>query len=130
MNLILALFVFTQFLYAKEGCDDTGKYYRECADQEKLFSHAFEKARDSKRSLLILVGADYCPGCKQLHKAFEQEPLKSQIGKEFDFVKISRVLGREKNPSGEAVMDRLMMITKAPQKPKGYPLLEIGRAHV
>jgi thiol-disulfide isomerase/thioredoxin len=51
---------------APSACPMVWKRYDACADQMAKFTDALDKARESKRKLLVVFGADWCPWCRTI----------------------------------------------------------------
>ena len=106
-------------------CPQTYVRYLACDDQMARFSAALAKAREGKRKLLVVFGADWCPWCQTIDKnvmAAEYLNHPDLIDK-FEVVKIAlNVLQNSRKvivPSGQAVLD-LVSANIRPDKPEGY----------
>ena len=51
---------------APSACPMAWKRYDACADQMIKFTDALAKAREGKRKLLVVFGADWCPWCRTI----------------------------------------------------------------
>jgi len=105
------------------GCDDAGKIYRVCQDQQGLYRAAAEKAVAEKKLLLVVFGADWCPWCRSLNTMLSTEELREKMAPGTELVEIGLFQEQEKLPSGEAVLDQLAGYSKAKVNRKGIPLL-------
>ena len=113
---------------APAACNDEGKIYKVCADQEKLYSSAVDRAKKAKKKLLVVVGAEWCPWCVSLHKMFgAPETLSKDFSSRYDHVSIAAHMpsSKEKVPSGIAVLEKLKKQAKFDGKIAGIPVLAV-----
>ncbi|MDH4467476.1 MAG: thioredoxin family protein [Bacteriovoracaceae bacterium] len=63
-----------------------GKYYSRCNSQDlnqsTIFNEAKRKAKEENKLVLVVVGADWCPGCVKFSKNMEAEKGKKKFQKE------------------------------------------------
>jgi thiol-disulfide isomerase/thioredoxin len=106
-------------------CPQSYARYQACDDQMALFTAAVTAAREKKRKLLVVFGADWCPWCRTIDGNLPtpdylgHPDLKDRI----DVVKIAlNVLKNGRKvivPSGQAVQD-LVAKNMLPDRPEGY----------
>ncbi len=53
---------------AASSCNDSGKIYKICSDQEAAYRGKFGDAKDQNKMLVVVIGAEWCPWCLSLHK--------------------------------------------------------------
>jgi thiol-disulfide isomerase/thioredoxin len=106
-------------------CPKTYERYLACEDQMARFAAAVVKARDNKRKLLVIFGADWCPWCRTIDKnIFTAEYLEhAELKGKVDVVKIALNVLKDSHkvivPSGQAVQD-LLAQSMGVDQPSGY----------
>jgi len=125
------------YRYDPAPCPEQGvpvRYYTPCADQMALFAEALATARRDGKLLLVKLGANWCPGCRALHRQLAGPETTNllaagtELGRRFHLVEIATTLlsgGRVKPvPSGEAVA--ALILAGVPQfRPRAIPLLAV-----
>jgi thioredoxin 1 len=64
------------------------KAYDESADANLAVESALARARASKKPVLIVFGANWCPDCLALAQALKQEPIVGLVADSFIVVKV------------------------------------------
>jgi thiol-disulfide isomerase/thioredoxin len=114
------------YVYAQLSvCPKAYVRYLACEDQMATFAAALQKARESKRKLLVVFGADWCPWCRTIDKNIDtadylgHADLKGKI----EVVKIALNVLKDSRkvivPSGQAVQD-LLAANMGADQPSGY----------
>lgn len=82
MKLGLLLIIFVTFCTSMTAysCDDSGKIYKVCSDQQAAFQATLEQAIAEDKIVLVKFGADWCPWCQSLHKILSNEQMLREIG--------------------------------------------------
>jgi len=106
-------------------CDDAGKIYRVCRDQQGLYKEAAEKAVAEKKLLLVVFGADWCPWCRSLNTMLSTPELREKMAPGTELVEIGLFQDQEKLPSGEAVLEQVAGYSKGKVNRKGIPLMAV-----
>jgi thioredoxin-related protein len=75
------------------GKQPTESVYDEKADAHRDVAAAITNAEGSKRNVVLIFGANWCPDCRALHAQMHKPELASIIDKNFVVVEID--LGRE-----------------------------------
>ena len=86
--LLIALAAGAWFLYNQREQADLPKPYDESADANLALQSAFASARTTQKPLLVIFGANWCPDCRALDQAMQNEPLASLVSDHFIPVKI------------------------------------------
>jgi|GEM_PF-7104477 len=114
------------------SCSDTDKVYKECANQEELYSAALSKAKADKKKLVVVIGAEWCPWCISLHKMLlDPSVITPELQKEYSFVDIAIYPAKDskkKLPSGVAVQELLAKKAGFKGKFGGIPVLAVVNA--
>jgi thiol-disulfide isomerase/thioredoxin len=106
-------------------CPKAYERYLACEDQMARFAAAVSKARDNKRKLLVIFGADWCPWCRTIDKNIDTaEYLEhAELRGKVDVVKIALNVLKDSRkvivPSGQAVQD-LLAANMGADQPSGY----------
>ena len=106
-------------------CDDAGQIYRVCADQSQVYTSAEEVAQGKKQNLIVVFGAQWCPWCHSLHRLFQDKAFEARWQKKYQLVEVGLYKDREKSPTGEAVLQKLLGYAKEKEAPKGVPLMVV-----
>lgn len=107
-------------------CNDEGKIYKVCSDQQEAYNAALERAKKGNKKLLVVVGAEWCPWCVSLHKMLGQpEALGKDFSKKYELVDIALYRDKTKVPSGEAVQELLKKQAGYTGKLAGIPVLAV-----
>lgn len=107
-------------------CNDDGKVYKVCSDQEEAFGAAVAKAKGSKKKLLVVLGAEWCPWCLSLHKMLSNpEAMQKGFAKNYDLVDIALYQDRNKIPSGISVQEKIKKDAGFTGKLAGIPVLAL-----
>lgn len=108
---------------AAEDCNDDGKVYKICANQEDAYAAALAKAKAEKKKLLVVIGAEWCPWCLSLHKMLGDQKVSADLAKKYLLVDIALYRAKEKIPTGLAVRDKLKEQAGYAGELKGIPIL-------
>ncbi len=119
----LFLFLFSFPALSSSDCDDSGKVYKFCSNQEETYSKALEAAKAEKKKLLVVIGAEWCPWCLSLHKILGDSKLDKNFSKRFSLADIALYRAKEKIPSGLAVQEKLKIQAGFKEKLAGIPVL-------
>ena len=85
---------------------------------------AFARARAEDKPIFLSIGYATCHWCHVMaHESFEQAAIGEQLGRDFIAIKVDR----EERPDVDRVY---MAFVQATTGSGGWPLSEIGRAHV
>lgn len=123
MALFLA-FLLPIFSFAAD-CDDSGKIYRHCADQKKIYEAAMEKAKAEKQMLMLSFGADWCPWCRSVHTLLVVEKENHQIGGGAIVEEIAVYKDQDKLASGWEVLEEVAGFSKEKVDKEGIPILAV-----
>ncbi len=122
MKIFLLLLLSTSPAFAEAPCNDAGKIYRLCADQTKIYADTLARAAKEKKLAVVVLGADWCPWCQSMHKIFADP---APYAERFVLAEIGIYNGRDKNISGEKVLEQVMREAKLTERPKGVPMLAV-----
>lgn len=122
--LILMAVALSSAAQAADKCYDDKKIYKVCSPQDTLFDRASAKAKDKKKLLLVVLGADWCPWCVSLHRLLDVEEFRAKFP-ELRLVEIGLYKERERLASGDKVLERLMKSAGVKERPEGVPLLVV-----
>lgn len=92
----------------KPACDDSRLTYKTCTDQMKLFKEAKAKALAERKTLLLVIGAEWCPACQELSKVLKNSRF-AELGKNFLYQPIALKKQFSNFPSGEEVLKALSL---------------------
>jgi thiol-disulfide isomerase/thioredoxin len=114
------------YVYAQLSlCPKTYERYLACEDQMARFAAALAKARENKRKLLVIFGADWCPWCRTIDKNVDTADYleHAELQGKVEVVKIALNVLKDSRkvivPSGQAVQD-LLAANMAVDRPSGY----------
>lgn len=129
LHYIVSLLLALPATAADSLCEDTDKVYKECASQEELYSAALEQAKVDKKTLVVVIGAEWCPWCISLHRMFHDSAvITPELGKKYSFVGIALYPAKDsktKIPTGLAVRDKLAKQASFKGKFTGIPILAV-----
>jgi thioredoxin-related protein len=107
-------------------CDDSGKVYKVCDNQEDSFNSALEQAKKEKKKLVAVIGAEWCPWCMSLHKMLRDPAvINAKLARKYRFVDVALYSGKTKLPTGLAVQEKLIQLAKFKGKIDGIPVLAV-----
>lgn len=108
-------------------CDDSSKIYKICKDQAPKFTEALDRAKKNNKSLLVVFGADWCPWCVSLNKIFHSDKNKEKVSSKYEVFEVGLYAydGREKIPSGIAILDQVKKMAQDNRKQNGIPILAV-----
>jgi thiol-disulfide isomerase/thioredoxin len=110
---------------ADAKCDDAGQVYRVCSDQAAAYESAEQGAQAAKKNLIVVFGAEWCPWCHSLHRILKDPANEKKFEKDFALFEAGLYQEREKSPSGQAVLDKLLGYAGEKTQPKGIPILAV-----
>ncbi len=111
---------------ASSVCEDAGKVYKVCANQEELYEAAFSKAKAEKKKLLVVIGAEWCPWCLSLHRLLRDPAVfTEELSGKYSLVDIALYQKKEKLHSGVAVQQKLKKQAKYKPKLAGIPVMAL-----
>lgn len=113
--LIFSAF-FTIFAEA-QSCNDSGKIYKICSDQQAHFQSELNLHKEKGQNLVVIFGADWCPWCISLHKIMGNKKRAA--------LDIGLYQEREKVSSGFAVLELVKAMAGEKKKLEGLPLLAL-----
>lgn len=102
---------------------DVSKPYNTCNDQGSDFSAAATKAKEAKKPLLLVFGAEWCPWCRSLHSILKEASLPESGN--YVIQEIALYEGQEKNPSGMAVLEKVKGMAGKPKVGSGIPFIAL-----
>lgn len=62
--------------------------YDEQLDPYEQLEQATDEAERTKRSLMLVFGANWCPDCRKLDQAMSQEPVRALVDQHFVVIKV------------------------------------------
>jgi hypothetical protein len=113
---------------AKEApkCDDAGKVYKVCGDQEAAYQQRLEAAKGENKLLVVAVGAEWCPWCQSLHKMLNDTAFAGgTFAQKYVLADVGVFNGKAKVPSGDAILDRIKAQAHYTKKIDGIPVLAV-----
>lgn len=122
LRFILLAFFFSLPVHAAD-CNDEGKVYKVCANQEDLYSGALAKAKTEKKKLLVVIGAEWCPWCHSLHRMLGDPKVSADLTKKYSLVDIALYQAKEKLPTGVSVQEKLRAQANYKDELKGIPVM-------
>jgi thiol-disulfide isomerase/thioredoxin len=72
-----------------KSCNDAGKMFDSCADQGDLYIAAAAKAIQSKKLVMVIMGANWCPVCARMNTMLETKEVAEQLDSSVVIVKIA-----------------------------------------
>lgn len=125
-SLLLSQPTFAADAPAKVACDDSGKVYKVCGNQEEIYGAALKKAKADKKQLVVVIGAEWCPWCLSLHHMLgDKNIVTADIAKKYSFVDVALYQAKEKLPTGLAVQEKLKAQAGFKGKLAGIPVLAV-----
>jgi thiol-disulfide isomerase/thioredoxin len=106
-------------------CQDEGKVYKVCSNQETLYAAGLERAKSAKKKLVVVVGAEWCPWCLSLHHMLNDPKFGKNFAKEYEVADIGLYRAKEKVPSGVAVLEKLKGQAHYEKKLEGIPVMVV-----
>ena len=110
---------------AEAKCDDAGQVYRVCSDQAAAYQAAEQSAQGAQKNLIVVFGAEWCPWCHSLHRILGEPGIQKKYEKELALFEVGLYQEREKSPTGQAVLEKLMGYAGEKNAPKGIPILVV-----
>lgn len=127
-HILLVLFALLWAPFARsteKPCDDSGKVYKICSNQEEIFKSSVAKAKGENKNLVLVLGAEWCPWCLSLHKILHDPAFGGEFAKRFVLADIGMYEGKKKLESGLAVFAKLQEAAHSKKKLDGVPLLAL-----
>ncbi len=122
--LILSLHSLTAWAAGEAPkCDDSGKIYKVCQDQETLYQESFDRAKAQTKILVVVFGAEWCPWCLSLHKMLNAPEFGGEFAKKYVLSDIGVYQGKQKLESGGKVLTKLKELTRDATALEGIPVL-------
>jgi hypothetical protein len=106
-------------------CDDAGKVYKICQDQGEIYRGSLSRAKEKNKTLVVVLGAEWCPWCLSLHKMLKDPKFGGDFGKKFELADIGVYQGKQKLESGEKVLKQLKDQAHVKEKIEGIPILAL-----
>ena len=128
MKLMLSAFLFAfaaASFAADPKCDDSGKVYKICRDQDASYSASLAQAKEQNKMLVVVLGAEWCPWCLSLHHMLSDPSFGGRFGQKFQLTDVGLFEGKKKIPSGEAVLAKLKNQAHFDKKIDGIPVLAV-----
>lgn len=132
MNFASLLFLLLLFPIAPHAgaadepkCDDAGKIYKVCSDQEAAYGRKLEEAKRAKKMLVVVLGADWCPWCRSLHTMLQEPKFGRGFAKKYILADVGMFNGKVKVPSGESILAKIQVHAHDPKKIEGIPVLAV-----
>jgi thioredoxin-related protein len=125
MKFLTVLIAFFS-LSSASACNDAAKVYKVCSDQEAAYQKSVGAAKEQKKMLVLLMGAEWCPWCMSLHKMLRDDPaFAGDFAKKYQLGDIAMYDGKKKLPEGAAVLKKLQLAAhdQDPKKVEGIPVL-------
>lgn len=129
ISFLLSLLVPAAFAHAAMDppkCDDAGKVYKVCGDQEAAYRERLDAAKGQSKMLVAVIGAEWCPWCQALHKMLNDPAFAGgSFGGKFVLADVGVYNGKAKVPSGNAILDRIKAQAHYTKKIDGIPILAV-----
>lgn len=124
-SLIVLLFAVSAQAEEAPACNDTGKIYKVCGDQQSDYDAKLAAAKEQKKLLVVVVGAEWCPWCVAMHGMLKDPKFGKGFAKKFVLSDVGVYNGKAKVPSGEAILAKLQEQAHDTKKIDGIPVLAV-----
>jgi thiol-disulfide isomerase/thioredoxin len=104
-------------------CNDHGKIYKVCSDQEATYQNKLSDAKAQNKMLVVVLGADWCPWCVSLHKMLGSPRFGKGFSGKYELVDVGVYNGKVKVPSGDTILNHLKDQAHYARKIDGIPVL-------
>jgi thioredoxin-related protein len=129
-SLILSILgTLTFFSNQTLACTD-GTFYMQCQNQMPIFASALQKAKQTRKTLVVTMGYESCPWCQSLAKMFNDfHSQQGNIDAQFVFVDIAvysydRISKKfAEVPSGMTLGHQLISRLATPATVSGFPVI-------
>lgn len=125
MLLLLAFTLLSTAPTRAAACDDQGKVYKVCGDQEATYAAKLGEAKKNGKLLVAVIGAEWCPWCQAMHKMLSNPSFGKEYAKSYVFADVGVYNGKQHVASGDAILDRIKKQAGYTKKIEGIPVLAV-----